>query len=100
MGCSSSDQIIDARDKTIGGDDSIKRQVENKDQLVATKADFVMDNLSVEDFKNNYDREKIKIGAGTFGHVWKSRHLKTGELRAIKMLDKLSMTPEEIELMK
>lgn len=61
--------------------------------------DFMVENLKIKDFAKNYDCEKMLIGAGAFGHVYKAKHRDTGIMRAVKMIDKLRLNAEEIVLL-
>ena len=47
------------------------------------------ENQRIEDFSKSYTFEKNnKLGVGSFGQVRKATHIETGEIRAIKMIDK------------
>lgn len=70
----------------------------NKSDLSIRKSDFVRENLKISDFKKHYKSDGVEIGAGAFGKVRKVTHRQTGEARAVKMIDKLGLSADELEL--
>ena len=54
-----------------------------------------MDNQNITEFANNYNMHHKVLGAGAFGQVRKATHKASGDVRAVKMIDKLVLDEEE-----
>lgn len=66
----------------------------------ASQKDFVVEYDNMQTFTQNYTLSKKLLGSGAFGQVKKATNKATGEVRAVKMIDKLQLDdPEKTRLM-
>ena len=72
----------------------------NKKDVVTTHKDFVVEYEDMKIFRNKYELNKTVIGKGAFGQVQKATLKTNGEQRAVKIIDKLQLDPEERVRMK
>ena len=72
-----------------------KKEVKDKNQLVASQKDFVVEYPSVAAFSQNYSMHHKVLGSGAFGQVRKATKKSNGEIRAVKMIDKLQLDEQE-----
>lgn len=72
-----------------------KRTVRTKDDLTASHKDFVIEYESMAAFMTNYSVSNKVLGSGAFGMVKKATKRSTGEIRAVKMIDKLMLDEQE-----
>lgn len=56
---------------------------------------FIQENFSY--FHEIYKQLGPPLGCGGFGAVWKCEHKRTGDIRAVKIIEKITFTLEEIE---
>ena len=68
-----------------------KRTVRTKEGLTASHKDFVLEYESMAAFQKNYHVSDKVLGSGAFGMVKKATKKSTGEIRAVKMIDKLQL---------
>ena len=68
------------------------QQINNKEEIVINKQMFISKNQGK--FKDNYQIGNT-LGQGAFGEVRKCIHRTTKVIRAVKLIRKDSMTPEE-----
>lgn len=66
----------------------------NKSDVVARHRDFVVEYKDMAIFQEKYELSDI-LGQGAFGTVQKATLRSNGELRAVKVLDKLALNAEE-----
>ena len=71
-----------------------KKTITSASQIAASQKDFVVEYPSVSAFSQNYSMS-AKIGAGAFGQVRKATKKATGEVRAVKIIDKLMLDDTE-----
>lgn len=69
--------------------------MKNKNELVAKQSDFVIEYPSLSAFSQNYNLHSKILGQGAFGQVRKATNKASGDVRAVKMIDKLAM--DEVE---
>ena len=71
------------------------QHVSTKDQIVAKSSDFVIEYPDVSTFNQNYKVHHKILGQGAFGQVRRATNKANGEVRAVKIIDKLPMDDVE-----
>ena len=72
-----------------------KKPVRTLDDLQTSQKDFVLEYESMAAFTKNYEVSDKVLGAGAFGMVKKATKRTSGEVRAVKMIDKLQLDQQE-----
>ena len=63
----------------------------NKNDVVARHMDFVVEYQDMQIFMEKYELNSNILGKGAFGQVQKATLRSNGELRAVKIMDKLAL---------
>ena len=72
-----------------------KKPVRTLDDLQTSQKDFVLEYESMAAFLKNYEVSDKVLGTGAFGMVKKATKRTSGEVRAVKMIDKLQLDQQE-----
>ena len=62
---------------------------------MTSQKDFVLEYESMATFQKNYELSEKVLGSGAFGMVKKATKRTSGEVRAVKMIDKLQLDQQE-----
>jgi calcium-dependent protein kinase len=72
-----------------------KQIYKNKKDVFASSKDFVVEYQDMNMFAQNYELHATVIGKGAFGKVKKATKKSNGEMRAVKIIDKLLLDDAE-----
>ena len=68
------------------GSEKVIRDVHD---IVASNKDFVVEYQDISAFNQNYEMHSKVLGVGAFAQVKKATKIANGEIRAVKIIDKL-----------
>ena len=75
--------------------DGSKQVIRTKNDVHASQKDFVVEYDNMQSFAQNYTMSNKILGSGAFGQVKKATNKANGEVRAVKMIDKLQLDESE-----
>ena len=67
----------------------------SKSEVVVRHMDFVVEHQDLDVFKEKYEVDSQILGRGNFANVKKATLKSNGEVRAVKIIDKLELNDEE-----
>ena len=74
---------------------SPRLEVKTKDDIVTKHTDFV-ESQDISEFGKNYKLNQTVLGEGAFGKVQMAESKINGEIRAVKIIDKLRLNDEDL----
>jgi len=84
------------KEKAAEDSPSQKQKVADKNTLEIKASQFIVE--GAKDIRETYDFQEM-LGEGACGRVFKAKHKVSGELRAIKQIDKSKISTEKEEEM-